>query len=373
MEWQGKKITELWQYLRSSDRCVVLYGMGNGADKIWDVCESRGIQVREVFASDGFVRGQMFRGQRVKSWSEVKSEYGVQNLTVLLSFATSLPDVLENIQRIASEAELFAPDVPVFGDTLFDEAFFEENRTRLEEARALLSDEESKRIFDLVIEYKLSGDIRPLLDARSDPDDVMKTLVCPEKLHTVADLGAYNGDTVRELLAYGAAPDRIYAMEPDARNFRKLSEYATGETRAQVIPVRAAAWSCEDTLIFDASGNRNASAGQNRSTALDGRPMKTVELSARPLDDVLEGACVDYIKYDVEGSEQEALTGSRQSILAHYPTLMVSLYHRSEDLFAIPLRIQREFPAYGGFYLRRFGGVPAWDLNFYVTKEKRDV
>ena len=92
-----------------------------------------------------------------------------------------------------------------------------------------------------------------------------------------------------------------------------------------------------------------------------------------PLDAVLEGACVDYIKYDVEGSEQEALTGSQKSILAHYPTLMVSLYHRSEDLFAIPLRIHREFPAYGGFYLRRFGGVPAWDLNFYVTKEKRDV
>ena len=87
------------------------------------------------------------------------------------------------------------------------------------------------------------------------------------------------------------------------------------------------------TLIFDASGNRNASAGQNRSAALDGRPMKTVELPAMHLDAVLEGACVDYIKYDVEGSEQEALTGSQKSILAHYPTLMVSLYHRSEDLF----------------------------------------
>ena len=373
MKWQGKEITELWEYLQNTDRRVVLYGMGNGADKIWDVCESRGIRVCEVFASDGFVRGQMFRRQRVKSWSEVKSEYGVQNLTVLLSFATSLPDVLENIQSIAAETELFAPDVPVFGDTLFDGAFFEAHRSEFEEARAMLSDEESRRIFDLVIEYKLSGDIRPLLAARSDLDTVMKTLVHPEKLHTVADLGAYNGDTARELLAHGATPDRIYAMEPDARNFRKLSEYASNETRTEIIPVRAAAWSCEDTLIFDASGNRNASAGQNRSAALDGRPMKTVELPAMPLDAVLEGACVDYIKYDVEGSEQEALTGSRASILAHYPTLMVSLYHRSEDLFAIPLRIREEFPAYEGFYLRRFGGVPAWDLNFYVTKEKQDV
>ena len=51
---------------------------------------------------------------------------------------------------------------------------------------------------------------------------------------------------------------------------------------------------------------------------------------------------------------------------------MISLYHRSEDLYEIPLRVRREFPAYKGFYLRRFGGVPAWDLNFYVTKEKCD-
>ena len=373
MKWQGKEIPELWGYLQNAHRTVVLYGMGNGADKILEVCERKGIAVEAVFASDGFVRGQTFHGQRVKSWSEVKSEYGVENLTVLLSFATSLPDVLENIQRIAAEAELFAPDVPVFGDTLFDGAFLEAHRSELEMVRALFSDEESRRIFDLVIEYKISGDIRPLLAARNDPIEVMKKLICPEKLHTVADLGAYNGDTVRELLATGARPQKIYAMEPDARNFRKLSEYAAQEDRTEVIPVRGAAWSREETLIFDASGNRNAAAGQNRSSVLDGRPMKTVELPAMPLDSVLLGACVDYIKYDVEGSEQEALMGSRESIAAHAPTLMISLYHRSEDLFAIPLRIRREFPDYKGFYLRRFGGVPAWDLNFYVTKEKRDV
>lgn len=373
MEWQGKDVPELWEYLKNAGHTVVLYGMGNGADKILEVCEQKGITVSAVFASDGFVRGQMFHGRRVQSWSEIKNTYGVQNLTVLLSFATSLPDVLENIQRIASEAELFAPDVPVFGNTLFDGAFLETHRNELEAARALLSDDESKRIFDLVVEYKLSGDIRPLLAARNDAVEVINHLVCPEKLHTVADLGAYNGDTIRELLANGARPQTVYAMEPDARNFRKLSEYAEKETRTQVIPVRAAAWSREETLIFDASGNRNASAGQNRSAVLEGRPMKTVELPAQTLDSVLDGAAVDYIKYDVEGSEQEAITGSAESIRSCLPTLMISLYHRSEDLYAIPLRIQREFPQYRGFYLRRFGGVPAWDLNFYVTKEKRNV
>ncbi|MBR7099042.1 MAG: FkbM family methyltransferase [Clostridia bacterium] len=372
MIWQGKEIPELWKSLKERNRTVVLYGMGNGADKILDVCEKKEIPVSGVFASDGFVRDKLFRGYRVRSWNDIKSEYGVENLTVLLSFATSLPDVLENIERIASEAELFAPDVPVFGDTLFDGAFLEAHREELEQARELFSDGESKRIFDLVIEYKLSGDIRPLLQARNDPAEVMKTLVRPQTLQAVADHGAYNGDTVRELLSYGATPQTVYAVEPDARNFRKLTEYAAAETRTRVVPIRAAAWSREETLVFDASGNRNASAGQNRSAVLDGRPMKTVELPAMRLDTVLDGEQVDYIKYDVEGSEQEALCGSANAISTGLPTLLISLYHRSEDLFSIPLFIHKTYPDYRGFYLRRFGGVPAWDLNFYVTKEIRN-
>lgn len=373
MEWQGKQLTPLWDYLRDAHRTVVLYGMGNGADKILEVCREKGIPVSGFFASDGFVRGHLFHGERVMTFSEVREKYGTERLTVLLSFATSLPDVLENIGRIAAEAELFAPDVPVFGNTLFDGDFLEAHRGELEEARALLSDEESRRIFDLVVEYKVTGDIRPLLEARSDFDETMERLVRPRELRAVADLGAYNGDTVRQLLSYGATPDAVYAMEPDARNFRKLSEYAEGERRARVVPIRGAAWSREETLIFDASGNRNASAGQNRSAVLEDRPMKTVELPAMPLDSVLNGESVDYIKYDVEGSEGEALMGSCRTVEAHFPTLMVSLYHRSEDLYALPLWLKERFPAYKGYYLRRFGGVPAWDLNLYVTKEERDV
>ena len=154
-------------------------------------------------------------------------------------------------------------------------------------------------------------------------------------------------------------------MEPDARNFRKLKTYAESETRAEVIPVHAGAWSESTTLYFDASGNRNASFGENRSETLADRPVKLTEIQVDTLDRVLDGERVDYVKYDVEGSEKEALLGSKETLAAYKPTLLVSLYHRNEDLFALPLLIHREYPAYRAFYLRRFAGVPAWDLNLY--------
>ena len=69
-----------------------------------------------------------------------------------------------------------------------------------------------------------------------------------------------------------------------------------------------------------------------------------------------------FLKMDVEGSEARAILGSANAIRRHKPKLMISAYHRSEDLFALPLQIQRIQPGYR-FYLRRFPYIPAWEIN----------
>lgn len=360
--------TDLWSYLAACNKTVVLYGMGNGADKILSVCEEKGIEVSDAFASDGFVRGQIFHGKRVLSWSETKEKYGVKNLVVLLSFGSSRPEVLENIRRIASEAELYAPDVPAFGDGVIDQTFLERHQSEIERARTLFADEESLRIYDLVWEYKRTGRIEPLLAAVSDPAEVAKSIIRPETIRTSVDLGAYTGDTVRELLTYPSCAVReVYALEPDARNFKKLSAYAEEETRATIHPYQLGAWSHRETLCFDGSGNRNASIEKNRSQSLSGRQIKVTTVEGEAIDHILDGISVDYIKYDVEGSEREAILGSVETIRRSYPTLLVSLYHRNEDLFSLPLLLHELFPQYRGMFLRRFGGIPAWDLNLYLT------
>lgn len=363
---------DLWEKLKQTEKNVVLYGMGDGADKILRACAQKGVAVSDVFASDGFVRGHAFHGMTVKTWSEIKTLYGAQNVVVLLCFGTSRPEVLENILRIRTEAELYAPDVPVFGDGLFDSAFCEAHREELAQARALLSDEESKTVFDSILNFKLTGDIAHLLTAQTDEEELMKTMVRPWEITTAMDLGAYNGDSVRALLdATDSTVQTVYAAEPDIRNFKKLAAYAETEQRAEVYPIHAGAWSEKTVLFFDAEGNRNATLVQNRSAVLQGRSAKIREIAVDTVDRLMAGKQVDYIKYDVEGSEREALLGSAETVKRCEPRLMVSLYHRNEDLFALPLLLHRLFPAYRGFYLRRRGGVPAWDINLYVEKEPK--
>ena len=350
--------TDLWQYLSQTKKPILLYGMGNGADKILRICEQYHITVSDCFASDGFVRGHSFHGKVVLSYSQAKEKYG--DFIVLLSFASSLPDVIENIKRIAFETELYAPDVPVFGDRLFNMEFFTEHRGELEDVYSLFEDERSKFVFENVINYKLSGRIDYLFACDDDEDAVTRELVEPLSVKNYADLGAYNGDTVRLLMSKTGSLERVIAFEPDRRNFKKLTDWAEAVEKPQISAYKLGAWSHKDTLFFDASGNRNANLKQE-----GGKKLTEVEVDA--LDSVAGGFAPDYIKYDVEGSEYEALWGSKKTISEYSPTLLVSLYHRSEDLYKLPLLVKELNPGYK-LHLRKFRYIPAWDLNLYAKK-----
>lgn len=355
---------DLWSYLQSTEKKIVMYGMGNGADKILNVCEHYGIEVCDFFASDGFVRGHSFHGKTVLTYSAVKEKYGQNNIIILLSFASSLPEVLDTVYRVASECELYAPDVPVFGSELFNYEFYNGNIGKIDRVRELLCDNRSVDVFDSVISFKLFGNIDTLKDSSSSFGEVFERILPTERFECIADLGAYNGDTLREIKPYAKNLKKAIALEPDRRNFKKLCEYSESEQAFEIEAHQAAAWSHTDTLLFDGSGNRNSSLSADSAHI----NKETVTVTASSLDSILAGRRVDYIKYDVEGSEAEAIAGSVQSIKHSLPSLMISLYHRSGDIFELPLLIHEMFPEYK-LYIRRRQYVPAWDTVLIAVAE----
>lgn len=181
----------LWERLRRTDRTVVLYGTGNGADKILAVCREKGIPVRGVFASDGFRQGKLYQCMTVESRQAIFDRCGRAHLTVLLAFGSARPEVLDAVRALMDETELLVPDVPAFGDGLFDADFVRRHLPELLAARALLADDESRRIFDLTVAAKLTGEAGFLFDAVSDRTQVLRADIRPETIRTALDLGAY--------------------------------------------------------------------------------------------------------------------------------------------------------------------------------------
>ena len=102
---------DLWETLKDAEKPIVIYGMGDGCDKILKVCEDKGISVQGIFASDEYVRPKTVHGFPIKSLKETKEELG--EVIALLAFGVFRPDLMQQILRIGEEMELYAPEVPL--------------------------------------------------------------------------------------------------------------------------------------------------------------------------------------------------------------------------------------------------------------------
>lgn len=340
---------DLWNYLKTASKPIVLYGMGNGADKIISVLEKYDIKISGVFASDGFVRKKTFHGFEVTDYKTAKQNFG--DMIVLVCFGTSLPDVIANIKRISSEQELYAPDVAVYGDTLFNLEFVQENAERLKHIYSLLADDTSKKVFENAVRYKLTGDIKYLFECETPLEEVYQNLLKLGSGETYFDLGAYRGDTVAEFLSFVSGYKKIVAVEPDFKTYNKLC--TATENLKDILNINA----CISDVLGDTTFNMNGSRGS--SIGYGQKVIKSVTVDA-----LSEKFTPTYLKMDIEGAELSALKGAKNTVTQFKPKMQIATYHRSEDLFLLPETVL-DFRKDYKIYLRHFPSLPCWDMSYY--------
>ena len=94
-----KDVTGVWDRMKKTKKSIALYGMGNGAQMILDVCQQKQIPVAEIFASDEFVRGHSFAGYKVKRLSELEEIY--DDLFIVVAFGVHHPQMLFRLQQLS--------------------------------------------------------------------------------------------------------------------------------------------------------------------------------------------------------------------------------------------------------------------------------
>ena len=339
---------DIWQYLKDTDKKIVIYGMGNGADKIINELEKLGISIHGIMASDDFVRGQTFHGFTVKKLSDFSGE----DIVILTAFGSQRDDVIKHIISLSRKYTLFAPDVPVYGDNIFNSSFYELHKNEIEKVFDILADDFSKKVLENEIKFKLTGNINYLTEIFTNKDEIFKILNLNSN-ESYLDLGAYRGDTIQEFLHYAKNYSHITALEPDKKTFRKLKEYANDLHDIQL-------WNMG---IWDSDGyvNFENSIGRGSSVSTTGQQ----KLAVTKIDTLFRVQRVSYIKTDVEGAEFQALKGGINTLRRDKPKLNIAIYHRSEDIFTLPHLIHEINPNYK-IYLRQHPHIPAWDLNLYA-------
>lgn len=152
------------------------------------------------------------------------------------------------------------------------------------------------------------------------------------------DCGAYDGDTLREWVArkadfFSDGNFKYHAFEPDPDNYSLLSRYVA-DLRADV----QNKISLYQYAVGDSSGHVSMVQG-GAGTQLYKDVETGVTTPVARLDEVLADEKAGIIKMDIEGFEPLALEGTRSLIEKQRPALLISVYHRPEHLWTIPLWI----------------------------------
>jgi FkbM family methyltransferase len=250
-----------------------------------------------------------------------------------------------------AEQELYAPEVPVIGEGLFTKEYYLSNKESFDYVYERLADDISRKTFINTIKYKISGKLGYLFDCETNRDEPFGNFLKLSDNESFLDLGAYTGDTVADFISRTSDYKKIIALEPDRKSFNKLI-LNTKELKNISCVNMGISNTCQKALFGMRGGRNSGTAGGS------------TEIDFTSVDSLLNGNSITYIKMDVEGEEVGALKGACEVIKRCKPKMLISCYHRTDDLLSIPKTIFGIRDDYR-MYMRHFSSILAWDTNYY--------
>ncbi|MBA0183345.1 FkbM family methyltransferase [Pectobacterium versatile] len=201
---------------------------------------------------------------------------------------------------------------------------YDKNSERYKKIRELLSDEESKRVFDNLINFRLTHDISFMKDFSFCPKKQYfdEVVFCSNYPETFVDAGSYDGSTTLEFINKFPDYKSIYVFEPERKQFNVVKDNLKGIRNIYFFSYGLS--EKEEELRFELNGTASKVSDEGEGI-----------IQVCTLDQVLSDT-VSYIKMDIEGYEINALKGAKETILRFHPKLAICAYHKVDDFFTIP-------------------------------------
>lgn len=150
--------------------------------------------------------------------------------------------------------------------------------------------------------------------------------IAPAPGDRVLDAGGCFGDTALIFARSVGASGHVYTFDPMPKHCAIMRETFA------MNPAFAGRITLFDVGVSDVDNVGSAGARQG----IDPGARVAADLPTRTIDSLDLGR-IDFVKMDIEGAELMALRGGEQTLRRWRPKLAISLYHRPEDFFAIPL------------------------------------
>ena len=127
-------------------------------------------------------------------------------------------------------------------------------------------------------------------------------------------------------------PNKVYAFEPEIKNYNLMLETIKRNNLNRVIPIRIALGNKEDVIRIK-DFNASSYISDNGENEIK---MTTID---KFVDD--KNLSVGLIKMDIEGYELNAVKGAENTVKKFKPVLLISIYHNGKEFFEIPPYIKK--------------------------------
>ena len=219
---------------------------------------------------------------------------------------------------------------------------YRKNSQKYDAVYNLLADEKSKEVFEKVINFKMTFDYEFMEGFTNDHEGQYfdRELIPDIKEISFLDGGGYVGDTATEVIKNYPDFKKIYLIEPIAENIR-IAKRELGHFQ-NIEFLTCGVSSKKGTLYFNE---------EKSFSTLYGKGTQSVKVDT--IDNIVKEK-VDFIKLDIEGAEQDAIDGAKETIKKYKPILAICVYHKAEDWYKIPekvLDIQSSYDVYLRHYM----------------------
>jgi FkbM family methyltransferase len=338
------------------DKKIVIYGAGAGFVTFRQFALEKSNLINNIIAvlDLKFKSGDVFSNIPAFSPFDFIPPQDVDNVVAIITSGKQ-----ENHEQMKKHLNDLGIKNIIFGMRLFeynshylsddiDERYYLKNSNDILKSFYLFNDEKSKEVF--------AGFITSFIERKVNhiPFDSDKDQYFPNDIKMNAgvsrfiDCGAYNGDTLEQIINKFHHISYAACFEPDEENYKKLCktiENNKNNIMHQCITIPCGVYDKECKLTF--SGDILASG----TISKDGNTM----IQCVSIDNCLPTFAPTMIKMDIECAELKALKGAENTIKKYKPDLAICVYHLPSHIWEIPLYLDSLNLGYK-FYLRNYSG-----------------
>lgn len=203
---------------------------------------------------------------------------------------------------------------------------FYSNLNKYQRIYNILADDESKVQFSNLINFRLSYDLKFMCSFKNIQEkQYFEDFLYFYNELIFADVGGFDGLTTHTFTKNYPNYKSIYFFEPDESNLLKAKNIL--KDYRNIFYYKIGLSDKKEVVKFSSEGS---SSNINEHG--------TISIETDMLDNVIMGP-ISYIKMDVEGWESKVIEGAQNTIKEYKPILAVCVYHKCNDLWAIPEQV----------------------------------